>query len=912
MKRFLIGCSLLAAVLLCTCTDTNIYHQNMEPNIPNKVAISGTVCTDDPAQRQFPVKVMFIVDTSGSMADSDPELQRQYAVEDIINRYVASPNYTFAIIKFAGEPMQLTDGYTKNLAILNEAVAQLGSVDPCLTGGGCRDWYSALSLANSVYTGDVLTTNPGTRSRTRYVFIFVANGPPHLPLNPVQGCDEKCRLVGMVDEMVDFGLDNGAAEVGFHTVQLDWCTGTCQGTADVRYCNSTILCPADCAGTEVCENPQKICSDDHSVACSDGDGFCSGQGLGSCSPEWLCTGDHQTGCDGDSICTDAGAGRCEFLRVCNTDPSVECVRDENCCPTFVCQYPPPTICEPSFDDYTAELLSALAFKGQGEYTRFTLGPQLNFWTLDFDTTQSVFVKKAFIITNVNVKALNGEVMADSDGDGMSDLEEECYGEILSGECRDISRCRCTLDVWDNDTNPLGTDTNPILSDTDGDMLNDMLETRFATVNLDPLRMDLPQACYGLEFPYKDRDADTLNDCEEKLIGTDHTLFDTDRDGYPDQVEFRAGTNYLQPDHLKDSDMDGLANGIELEIHLDPQSNDIQARSGEAYRYKVIDEGLRVVPYTSQPHLLSGVEVTDVSGRSEAGSGTLFYYPAGAGRPYPTMAWRDPRHGLPGVEVEITQSGVYVLYSSCSCVQECPAPCDPGDWCNPMTGVCSPDQCTKINCASTERCDPASGRCFADCTLSDCALGQRCDPLLGKCLTDRCLNISCPAGKDCDAEAGVCAQPPCQGWSSCPGGTRVNQDEKPPWITVQVDWDLLPQAGYWCDGSPDNEPCQSDGDCPQNSYCRIRENIVVGLAHKNCISFKVKNITLVETLAVDEDFGPGYNNIYAYFAQTPLDNPYAYSIFRAALRQIRFYEGVKDPDWAEIPLGDGDFFAIEEK
>ena len=74
----------------------------------------------------------------------------------------------------------------------------------------------------------------------------------------------------------------------------------------------------------------------------------------------------------------------------------------------------------------------------------------------------------------------------------------------------------------------------------------------------------------------------------------------------------------------------------------------------------------------------------------------------------------------------------------------------------------------------------------------------------------------------------------------------------------------------------------------------------------------KNITLVETLAVDEDFGPGYNNIYAYFAQTPLDNPYAYSIYRAALRQIRYYNGEKEPDWAEIPLGDGDFFAIEEK
>ena len=124
LTRFLAGFLLLAAVFFCTCTDTNIYQQSREPNIPNKVTISGTVCTDDPAQRQFPVKVMFIVDTSGSMADSDPELRRQYAVEDIVNRYVASPNYTFALIKFAGEALQLTDGYTTNLAILNEAWAR--------------------------------------------------------------------------------------------------------------------------------------------------------------------------------------------------------------------------------------------------------------------------------------------------------------------------------------------------------------------------------------------------------------------------------------------------------------------------------------------------------------------------------------------------------------------------------------------------------------------------------------------------------------------------------------------------------------------------------------------------------------------------------------------------------------------
>lgn len=911
------GLALLAGLCWGACTDTNIYHRSIEPNIPNKVTLSGTVCTDDPAQRQFPVRVMFIVDNSGMMGVADPEMQRRYAIEDVINRYVASPNYSFAIVKFAGEVFQLTDGYTKNQAVLNEALGAFGTTDPCV--GGCRDWFSALSLASSIFTGDALTTNPGTRSRTRYVFILVTSGPPDPDMEDDNNdtCDAACkqRLLDALDEMIAFGADAGVAELGFHAVQLDACPGTCQDFPD-RNCNSTIACPAECTGAEDCQMAQRLCAGDRGVACGDGNAFCAGLGLEECSPEWLCTGDHATGCNGDDICAHSGAGRCEFVRVCAADPSLDCVRNEDCCPRDTCIFPDPALCLPEDDVRTAELLKALAFKGSGKHLRFSLGPQLNFWALDFDTTQSIFVKKAFMVTNANTLSQYGKTVADSDGDGLSDDEEDCYAEILNGECRHLERCRCRRDVWSED-NPMGTDTDPALADTDGDGLNDALEMRFATVNLDPLRMDLPQACFGLDYPYKDRDADTLNDCEEKLIGTDPTIFDTDRDGYSDAVEFRMGTNCLEPDHLMDTDMDGLANGSELEIHLNPQANDIAARSGEAYRYKVTDEGLRVVPYTSQPHMLSGVEITDVSGRSEAGAGTLTYHPAGTYRPdgsqrsYASLSWRDPADGQNGMEVEITGSGSYVLYSACACVQDCNPACAPGEWCNPMTGACEPDQCELVTCASTERCEPSSGRCMADCTLTDCDLGQRCDPLLGKCLTDRCLNMDCPAGEDCDPEAGVCAGPPCQGWS-CAAGLRLDQELKPPWITVHIDEGQLPQSGMWCDGTPDNQPCQTDADCPANTFCRIRENIVVGMAQKNCISFRVKNVTLAETLEVQEGFGPGYNNIYAYFAQTPLDNPYAYSIFRAALVQVRYYNGIKEPNWSEIPLGDGDFYAIEEK
>lgn len=865
-----------------TCTETNIYHRRLSPNIPNKVAISGRVCTDDPAQRQFPVKTMFIVDTSGSMSTNDPESRRWHATEDIINRYVTAANHEFAIISFASETRQLTQdlttgsGYTKNLAILREAVAQLGLVD----SGARRDWLGALSLASSIFTGDLLTTNPGTRSRTRYVFIFLANGPPFPRPDPPDIAVEKSRLRDEVEALLTFGAENGVAEVAMHTVQLDDRPGTCQGAPEY-FCNATTPCPPNCAGGEVCQAPTPRCTDDPSVTCVD-----------------------------SADCTAV----CEYLSVCSTDNATVCNIAENCCPTLVCDDAWGTS---AFNEETAELLKAMSTTGRGTFLRFTSAPKLNFWALDYDSSSTYFVKKAFIITNLNARSQDGAIVPDSDIDGMTDWEEACYGEMLSGQCERITRCSCALDVWDNTTNPAGTDTDPAKADTDGDGLSDMLETLFATVNLDPLRTDIPEACAVLSRPYGDRDADGLNDCEEQVLGTDLTLFDSDRDGYPDRLEFLYGTNYMQPDNLKDIDMDGLNNGLELELHLDPQADDIEARSGDAYRYKVEDEGLRVMPYTSQAHLVyPGVEVTDVASRSVGGAGTLYYWPG----PPAQVAWRDPGDSVPGRRVTITGSGDYLLYSECSCVRDCVTPPNVGEWCNPSTGVPQSDPCVLTTCLSTEKCDPGSGgRCLPDCTRAACELGQRCDPLLGKCLTDRCLNASCPSGEACDTEAGVCAGPPCQGWTCAGAGMRVDSQLKPPWISIHVDEDLLPRDGFWCDGGKDadgtdNPPCNTQADCTGSpaGECRIREAVKVGLADKNCISFKVKNVTLVETLETTPGFGGGHNNIFAYFAQTPQGSPTAYSIFRASLINIRYINGIKDPDWAEVPLTDGDFFQIEEK
>ncbi len=96
---------------------------------------------------------------------------------------------------------------------------------------------------------------------------------------------------------------------------------------------------------------------------------------------------------------------------------------------------------------------------------------------------------------------------DSDGDGLSDLEERQNG------------------------------TDPLLVDTDGDGLKDGEEV--AQTGTDPLNGDT--------------DGDGLSDREERTLGTNVVLQDTDRDGLTDYQELMLGTDPL----CRDSDGDGI-------------------------------------------------------------------------------------------------------------------------------------------------------------------------------------------------------------------------------------------------------------------------------------------------------------------------------------------------------------------
>lgn len=171
--------------------------------------------------------------------------------------------------------------------------------------------------------------------------------------------------------------------------------------------------------------------------------------------------------------------------------------------------------------------------------------------LNYTSLLKSLVLKRVVAFNRSVISRGGQALIDSDGDGVPDQDEIALG------------------------------LDPTNWDTDGDGLGDGVELR---MGLDP---KVPNVITGCS-PLLDTDGDRLNDCEERVLGTNPCASDTDGDGVGDLVEFLSSTNPLVPEDLLDSDRDGLLNIEELQAHTDALSADIAYHSERGYLYRVND------------------------------------------------------------------------------------------------------------------------------------------------------------------------------------------------------------------------------------------------------------------------------------------------------------------------------------
>jgi len=535
------------------CTDSNLYGQlGQEPKLADKLTLEGVLCTDNPASREFPVKILFIVDSSGTMRETAPLGQHVQAIEGVINDFLPIANVEVGIIRYDTRPESLvqvpldigSSGFTRDDALLDSALSQLRN------GAGDRNFSDALSLARSIVTGDAFLADRGPLSRTKYVLVHVTSGSPS-PSIPGARCEDlfenqppNCEVAFLdrvLRDMRDEVLDLGAAELNFHTVFVEppQVEGpTCDPTLGDGMCPAGLICvqtggrPDSGRCVEACDPNGGACSDPNEVCVTTT--LLNDTTLNHCARGELSCFD---GVDNDGDGQNVDCATASYPYNCNGQGD----------------------CEPDCRSQCRmeEIGIEMSLATGGRYERFAHADQINLSRIDFRSTQERFVLKEFIALNRNSLPTENGLVPDSDADGLSDREED----------------------------ELGLD--PLVTDTDGDFFNDRLEHQFQTLGFDPLVVDTVPTC---DDPFIDSDGDGLRDCEEDLLATDPTLFDTDADGFPDWVEFRNGTNAIFADSLDDIDIDGETNGVELRENTDPLSNDARVRASLAYRYRIFDLG----------------------------------------------------------------------------------------------------------------------------------------------------------------------------------------------------------------------------------------------------------------------------------------------------------------------------------
>jgi hypothetical protein len=448
----------LSLLAFAACTDAHLYGEKYMPNQPDRISFEGDLCTDDPSAIAFPQKTLIVMDGTGGMVEGDPAGKRVNTLRSFIGRHRgAGQEISLLLMGSSGRPM--FPGFSSDPLVIDPALEAIAAS----VGQAQRNYLDTLRVASTIIEDDLLSSNPGVRSRTRYMVLFVAAGPP----------DPAFQTPWCIAQELTPGSSN------------------CQDEFAKTFCGSVTPAPTDCE-------------------------------------LWLY---------GDTVS--------QLRNYVRSNGAQDLVFD-----TF----------ELAQDARSNKILGDMALAGGGEMVVQAPGA-LDFLAVDVASTGSRLVLREISVMNTNTLLRGKAPVADSDGDGLSDAEEEDVG------------------------------TDPLNPDTDGDGVGDGIEKRLATPDseFNPLVSGTFKECLTLTDLGADHDLDGLNDCEEAVLRTDPYLVDSDRDGVPDLIEVRLGSNPLSDDRLVDSDMDGIANGDEVTRGLDPWTNDSNRDLAYGYQYRTSDQ-----------------------------------------------------------------------------------------------------------------------------------------------------------------------------------------------------------------------------------------------------------------------------------------------------------------------------------
>lgn len=456
---------LLAAVGGCSDSylfDPNAGRHGMQDRA---VRVAGRFCTEPTTELSRPIKLLFAMDTSESMAATDPDGTRARALVDLLDALPDSPEIELGVLLFAGDTVWLTNGGVSGF----QPVQSLTAAD--------RDRLAATILS--------------------YAYAGAVGGPNRDTTDFVKPLDE---ILATISADISAGRQQAAAS-----------------SLDPERSRYEVI----------------FLSDGHPRE-----------------------GDQQ---DAEIFL------RCRMIRAMQADAgdvtlhTVHVFSPAQAIPTYCA--PDAGVCQAQMIEEDSRRLAQMAAAGGGEFRSFRNGQPINFLSYRLGGMKRSFLVKDIVVANLDAAAGSPVLEPDSDGDGLSDARE--------------------LD--------LGTDAT--LRDTDTDGFSDGVEQYFRERGgpFNPVwtatGTSLNRGCPA-ELKGKDLDRDGLLDCDELLLGTSNTRYDTDGDSLPDAFEWRVRSQPSAADAEEDPDRDGLTNAVEVRMHTDPLVAEDARLSDRAYRYQL--------------------------------------------------------------------------------------------------------------------------------------------------------------------------------------------------------------------------------------------------------------------------------------------------------------------------------------
>jgi uncharacterized protein YegL len=468
-------------VTTLSCTDTGLRPVLADGGLvyDNELRLTGEVCLSPDTDAVFPVKVLFLVDTSDSMSVTDRSGNRAKAVRTVLERYQDNPAVLFGVIAFDSRVERLTKGFTNapDLAAIDSRISQADRL---------TDYQGALSGAYQMISEDIVASSPAERARSKYIIIFFSDGTP----------DPQCSASA---------TPCGAGECPAH-----------------QHCRATV-CKDDYL---VCTVPRK----DWSTAFSPPIPVDMYPDLGEGADYNLSTQILRAVDDILQLQDFYHVGEIRLHTAFLYDP--EAAADPLAVPFGLDR------------DGGVALMTSMAEHGLGTFTEFDSASKIDFLSINYTPYIEENALAGVLATNLSVIDTGDGLQADTDRDGLTDVEERagltCVGK--GAGCSDPA-------------------------DSDGDGYTDLFEERNRASGFDPLDPNKPLTpCTSKS----DSDGDLLRDCEEAFLKTDPRLPDSDGDRIPDGLEFRAGMDPLDPsDAFGDMDRDGQRNLDEVTAHTNP-------------------------------------------------------------------------------------------------------------------------------------------------------------------------------------------------------------------------------------------------------------------------------------------------------------------------------------------------------